>query len=93
MPDIKQQAIAHLLLGDGIEPLFPYKRPMTKRGFFKKHEYAYDEYYDCYICPKIKSGHIILLTEKDIRNIKAVGYSAKTVQKYRNAQKAKNILK
>lgn len=29
----------------------PYKRPMTKIGFFKKHEYAYDEYYDCYICP------------------------------------------
>lgn len=29
----------------------PYKRPMTKNGFFKKHEYVYDEYYDCYICP------------------------------------------
>jgi len=29
----------------------PYKRPMTKEGFFKKHEYVYDEYYDCYICP------------------------------------------
>ena len=29
----------------------PYKRPMTKEGFFKKHEYVYDEYYDCIICP------------------------------------------
>lgn len=29
----------------------PYKRPMTKDGFFKKYEYVYDEYYDCYICP------------------------------------------
>ncbi len=27
---------------------------MTKEGFFKKHEYAYDEYYDCYICPNDK---------------------------------------
>ena len=44
-------AIAHELLEDGIEPLFPYKRPMTKQGFFKKYEYVYDEYYDCYICP------------------------------------------
>lgn len=44
-------AIAHQLLEDGIEPLFPYKRPQTKEGFFKKYEYAYDEYYDCYICP------------------------------------------
>lgn len=45
-------AIAHELLEDGIEPLFPYKRPMTKKGFFQKYEYVYDEYYDCYICPE-----------------------------------------
>ena len=32
----------------------PYKRPMTKKGFFKKYEYVYDERYDCYICPNIK---------------------------------------
>ena len=24
---------------------------MTKDGFFRKYEYVYDEYYDCYICP------------------------------------------
>lgn len=29
----------------------PYKRPMTKKGFLKKYEYVYDEYYDCVICP------------------------------------------
>lgn len=44
-------AIAKLLLDDGILPVFPYKASMTKKGFFKKHEYVYDEYYDCYICP------------------------------------------
>ena len=27
---------------------------MTKKGFFKKYEYVYDEYYDCYICPNNK---------------------------------------
>lgn len=47
----KTPAIAKQLLDDGIKPLFPYKRPMTKKGFFKKYEYAYDEYYDCYVCP------------------------------------------
>lgn len=47
----KTPAIAKLLMDDGIQPLFPYKRPMTKEGFFKKYEYVYDEYYDCYICP------------------------------------------
>lgn len=47
----KTPAIAKLLLDDEVQPLFPYKRPMTKDGFFRKHEYVYDEYYDCYICP------------------------------------------
>ena len=50
----KTPAIAHQLLIDGIQPLFPYKRPMTKEGFFKKYEFVYDEYYDCYICPNNK---------------------------------------
>lgn len=27
---------------------------MTKKGYFKKREYVYDVYYDCYICPNIK---------------------------------------
>ena len=45
-------AIARELLLDGIKPLFPYKRPMTKEGYFKKYEYVYDEYYDCYLCPE-----------------------------------------
>ena len=47
----KTPAIAKLLFDDGIKPLFPYKRPMTKEGFFKKYEYVYDEYSDSYICP------------------------------------------
>ena len=47
----KTPGIAKLLIDDGIKPLLPYKRPMTKEGYFKKYEYVYDEYYDCYICP------------------------------------------
>lgn len=47
----KTPAIAKLLMDGGIQPLFPYKRPMTKKGFFKKYEYVFDEYYDCYLCP------------------------------------------
>lgn len=47
----KTPAIAKLLIDDGIKPVFPYKRPMTKKGFFKKYEYVYDEAFDCYICP------------------------------------------
>ena len=50
----KTPAIAHRVIEDGIEPIFPYKRPQTKDGFFKKYEYVYDEYFDCYICPENK---------------------------------------
>lgn len=50
----KTPAIAKLLLDDKVQPVFPYKRPMTKDGFFRKYEYVYDAYYDCYICPANK---------------------------------------
>ena len=36
------------------EAYMPYKRPMTKKDFMKKHEYVYDEEYDVYICPNNK---------------------------------------
>lgn len=50
----KTPYISRLLLKSGILPSMPYKRPMTKNGFFKKYEYVYDEYNDCYICPNNK---------------------------------------
>ena len=46
--------IAKKIIDDGRIPAMPYKRPMTKAGFFKKYEYVYDEYYDCVICPEDK---------------------------------------
>jgi transposase len=50
----KTPAIAREIIEDGKTPYFPYKRPMTKEGFFKKYEYVYDEQYDCYLCPHDK---------------------------------------
>lgn len=47
-------AICRELIEDGIKPYLPYKRPMTKKGFFKKYEYVYDEHLDIYICPNNK---------------------------------------
>ncbi len=47
----KTPAIARMVIEDEIIPVFPYKRPMTKKGYFKKYEYVYDEFYDCYLCP------------------------------------------
>jgi len=35
-------------------PALPYSRLGYKKGYFKKHEYIYDEYNDIYICPNGK---------------------------------------
>lgn len=70
----KTPAIAKLLIDDDITPLFPYKRPMTKKGFFRKYDYVYDEYYDCYICP---NGHILeysTTNREGYREYKSKGY-------------------
>lgn len=47
----KIPALMRELIRDGKVPVMPYKSPMTKKCYFKKHEYVYDEHYDCYICP------------------------------------------
>lgn len=47
----KTPAITRRLIKDGKIPVMPYKRPMTKKGYFRKSEYVYDEYFDCYLCP------------------------------------------
>lgn len=47
----KTPAICREIIKAGKDPIMPYKRPMTGKGYFKKYEYVYDEYYDCYICP------------------------------------------
>lgn len=48
----KTPAIVRRLLLDGIIPVVPYTRPRTGKGYFKKHEYVYDEHHDCYLCPQ-----------------------------------------
>ena len=34
--------IAKKIIDDGRVPAMPYKRPMTKKGFFKKYDYPTD---------------------------------------------------
>ncbi|WP_346235877.1 IS1182 family transposase [Lysinibacillus telephonicus] len=48
----KTPAITKFLFEHDIQPALPYTRPKTKDGFLRKHEYVYDEYYDCYLCPE-----------------------------------------
>ncbi|MBU8773274.1 transposase, partial [Cytobacillus oceanisediminis] len=42
----KTPAITSYLLKNDITPALPYTRPRTKEGYFRKHEYVYDEHFD-----------------------------------------------
>ena len=70
----KTPAIAKLLIDDGVNPVFPYKRPMTKAGFFTKAEYVYDEYTDSYICPNNKTLRYCTTNRDGYREYKSNGY-------------------
>lgn len=74
----KNPAIAKLLIDDGIKPLFPYRRPMTKDGFFKKRDYVYDEYNDCYICPNNKILRYSTTNREGYREYKSCGHICAT---------------
>lgn len=89
----KTPAIAHLLLDDGIQPLFPYKRPMTKDGFFKKYEYAYDEYYDCYVCPNGKVLKYSTTNRDGYREYKSNGYQCETCPYLHQCTESQNHVK
>jgi len=47
----KTPAIAKYLLDQNVKLIWPYTRPKTKEGFFRKSDFVYDEYFDCYLCP------------------------------------------
>lgn len=52
-------------------PAIPYTRPMTKDGFFRKSEYVYDEYFDCYICPQNQILKYTTTTREGYREYKS----------------------
>ena len=49
----------------------PYGRPKTIKGFFRKNEFVYDEYYDCYICPNNKILHYRTTNREGYREYKS----------------------
>ena len=71
----KAPGIMKYLIDNKKEPLIPYTRPKTKKGYFKKYEFVYDEIEDYYICP----GDYILL------------YSTTTKEGYREYKAEKEV--
>lgn len=64
-------AICRIVLKNGQKLFIPYNRPQTKKGFFKKYEYVYDEYYDCYICPNAKLLEYVTTNRNGYREYKS----------------------
>ena len=89
----KTPAIAKLIIDDGKIPLFPYKRPMTKEGFLKKHEYVYDEYYDCYICPNNEILRYTTTNRDGYREYKSCGVVCKDCQYLGQCTESQNHVK
>lgn len=86
-------AIAKLLLDDGIAPLFPYKRPMTKDGYFKKNEYVFDEYHDCYICPNNKVLTYRTTNREGYKEYMSCGLTCSNCPNLKQCTKDKNHVK
>ena len=89
----KTPAIAKLLMDNNINPVFPYTRPMTKEGFFKKYEYVYDEYYDCYICPNDQLLLYSTTNRDGYREYKSSGAVCKTCPHLDKCTQSKNSVK
>jgi len=66
------------IFDSGVLPSVPYKRSHTKRGFFYKRDYVYDEYYDCVLCPK---NHILKYSATDRNGYKQYKSDQKVCKK------------
>lgn len=69
--------ISKRILDDKRIPVFPYKRPMGKKGFYRPYEYIYDEYYDCVICPQDQILEYSTTNRDGYREYKSKGYICK----------------
>jgi transposase len=67
----KTPAITNYLLENQMLPVLPYTRPKTKDGFFRKHDYVYDEHYDCYLCPQGQVLKYTTTTKEGYRQYKS----------------------
>ena len=67
----KIPAICRAIIVNGQIPYLPYTRSKSKKGYFKKYEYVYDEYYDVYICPNNKILSYTTTTKDGYRKYKS----------------------
>jgi transcription elongation factor Elf1 len=77
----------------GRTPTTPYKRPMTKKGFFKKYEYVYDEYYNCIICPENQVLNYSTTNRDGYREYKSKAYQCENCPSRHKCTENKDFVK
>ena len=83
--------ISKRVLDDGRIPVFPYKRPMGKKGNYAPYEYVYDEYFDCVVCPENQVLSYATTNREGYREFKSKGYICeKCPTKYLCTENSKN---
>ena len=67
----KTPAICREIIKEGKQALMPYTRPKTKKEYFKKYEFTYDEYYDNVICPNNETLEYSTTTKEGYKQYKS----------------------
>ena len=86
-------AVAKTVIDDGKKILTPYKRPMTKDGFFKKTDYVYDEHLKGYICPNNQVLKYSTTNKDGYREFKSDGKECASCPFLSKCTKSKNHVK
>ena len=86
-------AICKTIIENGQTPLMPYTAPKTGKGLYKKYEYAYDEYYDCYICPNNKTLKYTTTDKKGYKQYKSNSEDCANCPFREQCTKSKNMQK
>lgn len=54
-----------------------YTRPKGKKGYYRPHEYVYDEYYDQVICPEGKTLRYVTTNREGYREYRSLSYQCR----------------
>ena len=82
--------ICKMIFEHGQLPILPYKRPMTRDGYYKKNDYVYDEENDCYLCPDIKVLKYTTTTREGYREYKSNPEDCKRCPLRKHCTESKN---
>jgi len=89
----KTPHICKQIIDSNMMPVMPYKRPMGKKGFFRKNDFVYDEYYDCYLCPENQVLKYSTTNKEGYREYKSQCDICKNCPRLKNCTQSKNTTK